>query len=38
MVPEQFRKAVEIHVKTVFSLKRWQARQSAAMKKKGDFA
>lgn len=28
-VPEQYRKDVEIHVKTVFSLKRWRARQAA---------
>lgn len=28
-VPEQYRKDVEIHVKTVFSLKRWHARQAA---------
>lgn len=27
-VPEDLRKAVEIHVKTVFTLKRWHARQA----------
>jgi hypothetical protein len=34
-VPEQWRKDVEIHVKTVFSLRRWQARQMKKAKNNG---